>query len=67
MLTRRERQTLALVVQGRSNREIGRALFLSELTVKTYMGGIRRKLGVRNRAAAAALFTRQVTCRRSGR
>jgi len=52
-LTARERQVLAEVAAGRSNREIARALTLSEKTVKTHVSAILTKLGVQDRTQAA--------------
>lgn len=52
-LTQRETDILALLVEGRSNRDISRALFLSEKTVKAHLAAIFRKLGVTNRTQAA--------------
>ncbi len=52
-LTEREHQILELVAGGRSNKEIGQQLFLSEKTVKHYMTNILQKLHVRNRVEAA--------------
>jgi DNA-binding NarL/FixJ family response regulator len=54
-LSARERQVLALVVEGLPNREVARRLFLSEATVKSHLSVIFRKLGVRSRTEAAAL------------
>jgi two-component system response regulator DesR len=51
-LSDRERQVLALVVTGATNREIARQLHLSPHTVKDYVSAIYRKLEVRNRAEA---------------
>jgi two-component system, NarL family, response regulator DevR len=53
-LTPQEMQTLALVSEGRTNREIAQALFLSEGTVRNYVSSILSKLEVSNRAEAAA-------------
>ena len=53
-LTPREREVLRLVARGRSNREIGEALFVSPRTVEWHVGNILRKLGLRSRAAVAA-------------
>jgi DNA-binding NarL/FixJ family response regulator len=53
-LTAREAEVLALVAEGRSNREIGRTLFLSEATVKSHLVHIFAKLGVGSRTAAVA-------------
>ncbi len=52
-LTQRENDILALLAEGKSNREISRSLFLSEKTVKAHLAAIFRKLGVSNRTQAA--------------
>ena len=52
-LTAREEQILKLVVEGLSNKEIGRKLALQEKTVKYYMSAVFQKLNVRNRVEAA--------------
>jgi DNA-binding NarL/FixJ family response regulator len=52
-LTQREHDILELLAEGRSNREIAQALFLSEKTVKAHLAAIFRKLGVTNRTQAA--------------
>jgi DNA-binding NarL/FixJ family response regulator len=52
-LTAREREVLALVAEGKSNREIGRALGISERTAQTHNTKILGKLGVRSRTQAA--------------
>jgi DNA-binding NarL/FixJ family response regulator len=54
-LSARERNVLALVAKGTSNREIARELFISEATVKTHLTHIYGKLGVKDRAAAVAV------------
>lgn len=57
-LTAREVQILALVAQGRRNKEVAQAVQLSEYTVKTHLARISRKLGVRGRAALVTAATR---------
>ncbi|MGH2636218.1 MAG: response regulator [Actinomycetota bacterium] len=52
-LTQRENDILSLLAEGRSNRDISRALYLSEKTVKAHLAAIFRKLGVSNRTQAA--------------
>jgi DNA-binding NarL/FixJ family response regulator len=51
-LTPRELEVMRLVAQGNSNPAIGRALFLSETTVKTHLGHVFEKLGVNDRTRA---------------
>jgi DNA-binding NarL/FixJ family response regulator len=51
-LSYREKQILALVVQGRTNREIAHKLFLAESTVKTHLSSAFRKLDARSRSEA---------------
>jgi len=53
-LTPQEMQVLAAIVEGKTNREIASALFLSEGTVRNYVSSILSKLSVANRAEAAA-------------
>ena len=53
-LTEREAEVLALVGQGRSNREIAQELFVAETTVKTHVNRIFAKTQSRDRAQAAA-------------
>jgi DNA-binding NarL/FixJ family response regulator len=55
-LSEREARIAALLVQGRSNREIAAELILSPETVKANVARILRKLGVSNRVAAAAVI-----------
>ena len=54
-LSHREKQTLALVARGLTNREIAAQLYLAESTVKTHLGSIFAKLGVGSRSEATAL------------
>ena len=55
VLTSRETEVLALVAQGRTNREIGAELFITEKTASVHVSNILAKLGVSNRGEAAAL------------
>jgi DNA-binding NarL/FixJ family response regulator len=57
-LTGREREVLALIADGRSNREIARILRVSEKTVKTHVSSVLAKLGVADRTQAAVLAVR---------
>jgi DNA-binding NarL/FixJ family response regulator len=52
-LTGREREVLEHITQGRSNREIARALHVAEKTVKTHVSSVLAKLGVQDRTQAA--------------
>jgi DNA-binding NarL/FixJ family response regulator len=58
-LSPREREVLALVAQGLSNREIGRALFISERTARTHVSSILSKLGLASRTQAALWAIRE--------
>jgi len=53
-LSQQEKHVLLLVSEGRTNREIAKNLFLGEGTVRNYVSSILSKLGVSNRAEAAA-------------
>jgi two-component system response regulator DevR len=55
-LSPQERRVLALIAQGRTNKEAGTELGLSEKTVKNYLSNIFEKLHVSRRAQAAAIF-----------
>jgi DNA-binding NarL/FixJ family response regulator len=57
-LTDREREVLALIAAGRSNREIARALAVAEKTVKTHVSNVLMKLGVQDRTQAALYAVR---------
>jgi DNA-binding NarL/FixJ family response regulator len=59
-LTAREREVLAQIADGRSNREIARLLRVSEKTVKTHVSSVLAKLGVADRTQAALLAVRQL-------
>ena len=52
-LTARELEVLHLIVAGKSNRDIGTALFISEATVKTHVNSLLGKMGVEDRTQAA--------------
>ncbi len=52
-LTKREKDVLALLVKGNSNKEMAENMFISEKTVKNHLTSIFRKLGVKDRTQAA--------------
>jgi DNA-binding NarL/FixJ family response regulator len=54
-LTSRETEVLSLLAHGRTNREIGQALFITEKTASVHVSNILAKLGVSNRGEAAAV------------
>jgi DNA-binding NarL/FixJ family response regulator len=58
-LTSREREVLAELTRGRSNREIARTLGVAEKTVKAHVSSVLAKLGVQDRTQAALLAVRQ--------
>jgi DNA-binding NarL/FixJ family response regulator len=57
-LTSREAEVLSLVAVGRTNREIGAELYVSEKTASVHVSNILRKLGVASRIEAAAVAQR---------
>ena len=57
-LTSRERQVLALVAEGATNREIGATLYMAEKTASVHVSRILGKLNVRSRTEAAAVAHR---------
>ena len=57
-LSKRELEVLALIAKGRTNREIGDRLFISQKTVGVHVGNILAKLGVSGRVEAAAVAIR---------
>ncbi len=57
-LSPREREVLALIAEGRTNREIGEELFISDKTVGVHVGNILAKLGVSGRVEAATVAVR---------
>jgi two-component system response regulator DevR len=58
-LTDQERKVLGHVAEGKTNREIGEIMFLSEKTVKNYVSRILDKLGLARRAEAAAFMAKR--------
>ncbi len=59
-LTARERQVLALIAEGLSNRQIGERLFISVKTVSVHVSAVLRKLGVSTRTEAAVAAQREL-------
>jgi len=57
-LTEQERKVLTGLAEGKTNKDIGEALFLSEKTVKNYVSRILDKLGLSRRAEAAAYMAK---------
>ena len=58
-LSEQERRILALVAEGKTNREIAELVCLSDKTVKNYVSSILSKLGLHRRSQAAAYFLRK--------
>lgn len=59
VLSAQERRVVALVAEGKTNKEIGRELGLSDKTVKNYLSNAMEKLHLSRRSQAAALFISQ--------
>jgi two-component system, NarL family, response regulator DevR len=57
-LSAQERRILDLIAEGKTNRQIGEAMFLAEKTVKNYVSHVLAKLGMERRAEAAAYAAR---------
>jgi DNA-binding NarL/FixJ family response regulator len=67
-LTDREREILALIGEGLTNRQIGQRLYLAEKTVKNHISRLLAKLGVERRIQAAVIATQaQDRLRQQGR
>jgi DNA-binding NarL/FixJ family response regulator len=60
MLSPQEQRILALVVEGRTNKEIAKSLGLSDKTVKNYLSNAFQKLHVGRRSQAAAIYERSI-------
>jgi two-component system, NarL family, response regulator DevR len=60
-LSPQETRVLALIAEGRTNKEVGGELGLSEKTVKNYLSNIFEKLHVSRRAQAAAIYVQKKT------
>jgi len=56
-LTKKEREVLALVAEGRSNKEIARILAITVHTTEKHLDNIYKKLNVNNRTSAASVYT----------
>lgn len=57
-LTKQEKKVLALIAEGKTNREIAKTIYLSEKTVRNYVSNILAKLNLSNRAEAAVYAVR---------
>ena len=58
-LTKQEKEVLARIAEGKTNREIGQEIYLSEKTIKNYVSHILDKLDMSRRSEAAAYYARQ--------
>jgi DNA-binding NarL/FixJ family response regulator len=58
-LSPREREIAELVAEGRSNKQVAAALFLSDRTVEYHLSAVYRKLGVQSRTELAATLVRR--------
>jgi DNA-binding NarL/FixJ family response regulator len=65
-LSPQERRILDLIAEGKTNREIGEALFLAEKTVKNYVSNVLLKLDMKRRTEAAVFAVRAGSPRRPG-
>ncbi len=61
VLTPQEYKVLALVAEGKTNKEVGKDLFLSERTVRNHLSRVLHKLNLKNRAQAAAYYATRGT------
>jgi DNA-binding NarL/FixJ family response regulator len=59
-LTDREREILALIADGYTNRQIGEQLFLAEKTIKNYVTSVLSKMGMTRRTEAAVYAARHL-------
>jgi two-component system response regulator DevR len=66
-LSPQERRILDLIAEGKTNRQIGEAMFLAEKTVKNYVSHLLAKLGMERRTEAAAYAATLAERRRDGR
>ena len=66
-LSPQERRILDLIAEGKTNRQIGEALFLAEKTVKNYVSNLLAKLGMERRTEAAAYAARLAERKRTQR
>ena len=57
-LTAREQEVLALVAAGRTNRQIGQQLYISDKTVSVHVSNLLAKMGAHSRTEAAAIARR---------